>query len=125
MKDLLLIGLGGGVGSMLRYLTSVAVTNRFSGSVFPFGTLVVNVLGCIVIGIAYGLASRYDWFTPQMRLVMATGLCGGYTTFSAFAYENLSLLQSENYLLSFVYIVASLALCLVATFLGIWLIKLF
>lgn len=123
MKTLLLIGLGGGVGSMLRYLTSVVVTNRFSVSTFPLGTLVVNVSGCLIIGIAYGMASRYDWFTPQMRLFLATGLCGGYTTFSAFAYENVSLLQSGNHLQAFVYIVASFVLCLLATLLGMWLMR--
>lgn len=123
MKTLLLIGLGGGLGSMLRYAVSVGITNRFSGSIFPYGTLVVNILGCVLIGVAYGLAARYDWFTPQMRLFLATGICGGFTTFSAFAYENVSLFQSGNYLMAFTYTVASFVLCLIATFAGLWLIK--
>lgn len=123
MKTVLLIGLGGGIGSMLRYLTSTVVANRW-GSLFPYGTFVVNVVGCVVIGIAYGLASRYGWFSPQMRLFLATGVCGGYTTFSAFAYENISLLQGGNYLLALTYIVASVVLCLIATFVGMWFVKL-
>lgn len=123
MKNLLLVALGGAVGSGLRYLTSQFVSGRFSESQFPYGTLTVNILGCFLIGVAYAMASRFDWFTPQLRLFVATGICGGYTTFSAFAYENFNLLESGNQLTAFIYIVASFAICLLATGVGVWVVR--
>jgi CrcB protein len=123
MKSLLLIGLGGGIGSILRYLTTVKIVNRLMILPAFWGTFAVNVIGCLIIGMVYGLSERYDWFTPQLRLFFATGLCGGYTTFSAFAYENAGLLQQGNYILSLIYIFSSIAVCLIATFIGIAITK--
>jgi CrcB protein len=73
----------------------------------------------LLIGIAIGLSERYGWFSPQMKWFVVTGICGGYTTFSAFAYENVRLLQTGNYGVSLVYMLASIIICFSATFIGL------
>ena len=121
----LLIGFGGFIGTMLRYITSFLLTKHYTSSFIPYGTFAVNILGCLIIGIAYGLSERYQFFTPQWRLFLATGICGGYTTFSAFAYENISMLQQSNYTGFVVYSISSFVLCLLAVLAGLSLIKIF
>ncbi|MDR3245139.1 MAG: fluoride efflux transporter CrcB [Prevotellaceae bacterium] len=116
---LCLIGLGGAAGSILRYLTSRFIAGKIGFFPGIWGTFAVNLAGCLLIGIVYGLSERYEWFSPQMRLFLATGFCGGYTTFSAFAYENVNLLQQGNCLVGFAYILISIVACLIATFAGI------
>jgi CrcB protein len=118
MKTFLLIGLGGGLGSMLRYLATCFITSRITRFPAICGTFAVNFTGCLLIGIAIGLSERYSWFSPQMRLFVATGICGGYTTFSAFAYENINLMRNGNFAVSLIYILASVIICFSATFLG-------
>ncbi|MDR1340811.1 MAG: fluoride efflux transporter CrcB [Prevotellaceae bacterium] len=118
MKTLLLVGLGGGLGSMLRYLATCFITGRITRFPAICGTFAVNFTGCLIIGIAFGLSERYSWFSPQIRLFLTTGICGGYTTFSAFAYENINLMRNGNYSLSLVYILASVVVCFSATFVG-------
>lgn len=122
-RTLLLIGLGGFLGSISRYLTSV-LCNSFFPLTFPLGTFVVNIMGCLVIGIVYGLSGRMDWMTPEWRLFLATGFCGGYTTFSSFTFENADLLQSGNYWTFGLYTIASCTLGLLAVFAGILIAKL-
>jgi CrcB protein len=89
----------------------------------PYGTLTVNFLGCLLIGIVYGVSERFHFFSPQWRLFLATGVCGGFTTFSAFAYENVIMLQHSNLLGFAFYSVISLLLCLMAVFAGLSIIK--
>jgi CrcB protein len=83
----------------------------------------VNILGCFAVGCFYGAADRYGWFTPELRLLLAVGFCGGFTTFSSFAYENVWLLESRNYLTLGTYVVLSVALGLTAAFTGLWLTR--
>jgi CrcB protein len=118
MKMLLLVGLGGGLGSMLRYLATCFITSRITRFPAIYGTFAVNFTGCLLIGLAIGLSERYAWFSPQIRLFVATGICGGYTTFSAFAYENINLLRNGNYFASLIYVLASVIICFSATFIG-------
>jgi CrcB protein len=118
MKMLLLVGLGGGLGSMLRYLVTCLITSRITRFPAIFGTFAVNFTGCLIIGVVVGLSERYNWFSPQMRWFAATGICGGYTTFSAFAYENINLMRNGNLIVSFVYILASIIICFFATYAG-------
>ena len=91
MQRLLLVGLGGFVGSSLRFLVSGWVHRLAPAATFPWGTLVVNVVGCLVIGLAHGLAESRALFGPGARLFLFIGLLGGFTTFSTLALETLSL----------------------------------
>ena len=87
MKSFILVFLGGGLGSGLRYL--VAITMNQYSKVLPFGTFTVNMLGCLLIGLVLGYAQKENTLTSNQSLLLATGFCGGFTTFSAFASENL------------------------------------
>lgn len=120
LKPLLLIGLGGGIGSMLRYLTSV-LANKYFPSIFPWGTFIVNILGCFLIGLLLGFFERNAMANPGLKFFFITGFCGGYTTFSAFAAENMVLFQSGNLLPAFLYIAASVIIGLAAVWLGLFL----
>ena len=124
MKQILVIGLGGGIGSVLRYSIQLLVS-RFMIAVFPAGTFIVNILGCFLIGIFYALSEKGNILTPQWRLFLTTGLCGGFTTFSTFAYENVNLLRSNDFLYSGLYIMGSVLLGITGVYGGIILIKLF
>jgi CrcB protein len=116
-KIIILVGIGGMIGSIARYLTSTYFTKAFP-SAFPYGTFAVNIFGCLVIGIIYGLTERYNWFTSDWRLFLATGFCGGYTTFSSFAIENVQLLQQGNYFTFGLYSISSFTLGLIAVYIG-------
>lgn len=121
--NLILIGLGGALGSVARYLTTVYVSRQFATESFPYGTLAVNIIGCLIIGIVYGMSERFQWFSPSLRLFLATGFCGGFTTFSAFAYENMRLLQQANFIGFAMYSIASFAVCTIAVFAGLLSVK--
>ena len=114
MKLLLYIFLGGGIGSVCRYLLTLSV-NRQLTTAFPTGTFVVNVTGCFLIGLLYGIAIRYSWFNAEWRLFLITGICGGYTTFSAFSYEAVGLIREGNYGYFLLYVAGSVVLGLLAT----------
>lgn len=118
MKQALLVGLGGAIGSIARYLLGASLLHRFPHLKFPLGTFTVNFLGCLLIGLIAGYAERRENFSPDIRLFLMTGLCGGFTTFSAFAHENLNLLRRGDSSLAFAYIAASVLLGLAATWLG-------
>ena len=87
MRNVLLVGLGGFLGSIARYALSGLVMRATTANRFPLATLVVNVVGCLVMGILTGLAERWHLFGSSARLFLLTGLLGGFTTYSAFAYE--------------------------------------
>jgi len=122
MKEVILVFLGGGIGSALRYLISKAFTGWINNP-FPYSTFVVNIIGCFLIGIFLTLPERFDWFTIEYRLFLATGICGGFTTFSTFSYENYALIKEGDYMYFVSYTVLSFALGLAATFFGMYLIK--
>ncbi len=118
----LLVGAGGFLGSIARYLTAIWLTKSFP-SAFPYGTFAANIVGCLLIGVIYGLGQRFEWLTPELRLFLATGFCGGFTTFSSFNLENTFLLQNSNYLTFAIYAISSFAVGLLAVFGGITLTK--
>lgn len=121
--NILLVAVGGMTGSVARYLTAY-YTGRLVHATYPYGTLAANVIGCFAIGLIYGLAARYQWFTPAWRIFLATGFCGGYTTFSSFAFENVQMLEQGSYLTFFSYAFGSLALGLLSVFAGLMLCRL-
>jgi fluoride exporter len=117
---LLLVGAGGFVGSVLRYLVSGWVERLSSGS-FPVGTLVVNLTGCLAIGVLAELADVRGVLSPQSRALLMVGVLGGYTTFSAFANESLNLFRDREVVLGFLNVLLSVAFCLIAVWVGRWL----
>ncbi|MCB0459270.1 MAG: fluoride efflux transporter CrcB [Flavobacteriaceae bacterium] len=121
MKQVLLVFLGGGVGSVLRYLVTRFLNNPTTG--VPYGTFLVNIIGSFLIGIILGLALKNEALNQNHTLLLATGFCGGFTTFSAFAYENHLFLKSGNLTLLFGYTIASIVVGLLAVFLGIYIVK--
>lgn len=115
---LLLVGAGGFFGSIARYFTVISVDKRLN-SVFPFGTLTVNILGSFVLGVLLALLARKAGnYTEQWRLFLGTGFCGGFTTFSAFAVENFNLLQAKFPGSAFLYIIVSVGGGLLAVWSG-------
>ncbi|NEM98321.1 fluoride efflux transporter CrcB [Pontibacter burrus] len=122
MKILLAIGAGSFIGGVGRYLLSQLIQSK-SLTQFPVGTLVVNIVGCFLIGIVFGLFAK-GTLSDEWRLFLATGVLGGFTTFSAFSGETISLLQGGQYWPAIVYVLASVLLGLLATFIGLWLVKL-
>ncbi len=121
MKQFLLVFLGGGIGSMARYLLAKYLNSEATG--IPFGTFLANIIGSLFIGLILGLAAKNDSLTQDQTLLLATGFCGGFTTFSTFAYENHVFLKSGDFFHFFMYALASFALGLAAVFVGIYLVK--
>jgi fluoride exporter len=122
-RTLLLIGTGGFIGSVSRYLASRFVQDNFQSS-FPFGTFLVNVSGCLIIGLIYGLSERSSFISPGWKMFLAVGFCGGFTTFSTFANENLAMLRDGDYLHFLIYTGLSVFLGIAATFIGVIITKL-
>ena len=122
MKAIGIIWLGGGLGSVLRYLSQVWVS-RILGISFPFGTFLVNILGCFLIGLFFAVAEKYAFFSGEWRLFLITGLCGEFTTFSSFSYEGLSLYKQGDYGYFFLYLILSVVIGLLATVFGFSLVK--
>ncbi|HKK47433.1 MAG TPA: fluoride efflux transporter CrcB [Balneolaceae bacterium] len=121
LKTLILVGSGGFLGSSLRYLLSRYIESNWLSS-FPYGTFGVNVLGCLIIGLIYGLSIK-NLASGEVRLLLATGFCGGFTTFSSFSYEFLSLMQDGQHWYAFLYCFGSLLAGLLAVWIGLTLIK--
>jgi CrcB protein len=121
-KMILLVGAGGAIGSVARFLSQQMIA-RYYPSSFPWGTLIVNIVGCFIIGIVYAFGEKGNLLSPEMRLLLATGFCGGFTTFSTFAYENISLMREGELLYTFLYIAASITVGFLAAYIGIFVVK--
>ena len=122
IKNFLIVGLGGAAGSMLRYAVQKIFTTQ-GAVVFPTGTLLVNIAGCFLIGILLSFVSRSFSWNEEMKLLLMTGFCGGFTTFSAFTLEGIGLLKESKTSLFIIYITASVVGGLLATFIGIRIVK--
>jgi len=123
MKLILAIGAGSFLGGIFRYLIAQFIQTKFL-STFPFGTMVVNVAGCFLIGLVYGLSDRGN-LSQEWRLFLATGLLGGFTTFSAFSNETVAMLRDGQLWYAMIYVGSSIILGLAGAFAGITSIKLF
>ncbi|RMA57896.1 fluoride efflux transporter CrcB [Ulvibacter antarcticus] len=122
MKQLLLVFLGGGLGSSLRYWIGTLLNSPKDG--IPYGTFAANIIGSLIIGIILGIALKNNSLSNNTVLFLATGFCGGFTTFSAFAYENHVFLKSGDLTSFAFYTFGSLVVGFAAVFLGMWLTKL-
>lgn len=125
LKNILLVALGGAAGSVARYLLSKAIQDT-AATAFPWGTMAVNVAGCLLIGLLYGLAAGDGTrLGADLKLMLTVGFCGGFTTFSTFANESLTLAKTGDALLSAAYIGSSVALGMLAVMAGAQLAKAF
>ena len=121
MKHVLFVFIGGGAGSALRYLVGKIFNNSTQG--FPWGTFSVNIIGSLLIGVLMGIALKNSSLSENQTLLLVTGFCGGFTTFSAFAYENQVFLKEGDLTSFFIYTLGSIGLGLLAVFLGFFLSK--
>ena len=124
LRTLLLIGMGGFLGSISRFLIGQGL-HRIFDTIFPIGTMTVNVVGSFIIGVVYSLAERDNLISPEIRMFLAVGFCGGFTTFSSFAFDKLNLLKDSGFLYLSMYLGGSIFLGLLAVYLGTQIHKLF
>lgn len=117
--NLLLVGLGGFAGAIARYSLGGWILHHTITAKFPWSTFAVNVIGCLLMGLLSGLIERLDWFTPQIRLLLITGVLGGFTTFSAFGLETVYLLRRGELWVALAYALASVVICVAAVWIGI------
>ncbi len=122
MTHFFVIFLGGGLGAGLRHLTGLAALRLF-GPGFPWGTFIVNVVGSLIMGIFIALLGRKIQATNELRLLVATGFLGGFTTFSAFSLDVVVMWERGANTTAFIYVVASVLLSLLAVFAGLWLVR--
>ncbi|QRM89627.1 fluoride efflux transporter CrcB [Lacinutrix sp. WUR7] len=121
MKNLLLVFVGGGFGSVLRYIIGKYLNNTENG--IPYGTFLANIIGSLLIGLILGYALKNNSLSSNQTVLLATGFCGGFTTFSTFAYENHLFLKSGDFTSFAIYTIASFVLGFLAVFLGMFLAK--
>lgn len=121
MKQVLLVFVGGGLGSVVRYLFGKWLNNM--GSSIPYGTMLANILGSLLIGIVLGYLSKTSNISHSTSLFLATGFCGGFTTFSSFAYENHLFLRNGDFFSFLPYMFGTLILGILAVFLGLYISK--
>lgn len=118
IRELALVGLGGAAGSILRYLAS-SIAARWQLQQFPVGTFFVNITGCLLTGVLFGYLSSTGIAHQHIRLLFIIGFCGGFTTFSAFALENMLLMEQHNTTAAILYILVSIIAGLGAVWLGL------
>ena len=117
IKNLFLVLLGGGFGSIARYLLSYFFTKNNTLS-FPWATFIANSVGCLLIGLFFGYIQKNNLQNETLKLLLITGFCGGFTTFSTFSLENIQFIQNQNYNLAITYTLASLFVGFLAVIIG-------
>ena len=121
MKSILLVFFGGGIGSVLRFIIGKYLNSTETG--IPYGTFAANILGSLLIGLILGFAAKNQSLTNNQVLFLATGFCGGFTTFSTFAYENHVFLKAGDFSSFALYTIGSFVIGFLAVFLGLFLVK--
>ena len=124
LKNILLVGLGGFAGSVLRYLAYISIDKNLPMS-WPLATFTVNIFGSLILGFIYGLLHKTTFVSQDTRLLLAVGFCGSFTTFSTFAFENLQMIQQKAFLSLISYTGLSLIIGIGAAYLGFFLAKMF
>ena len=119
MTNILLVGIGGFIGSVARYKLGGWLLHLTAQEKFPYSTFAINIIGCLIVGVLAALAEKHELFGPGARLFLFTGLLGGFTTFSAFGLETMFLLRRGEPWIAALYVVASVVLGLVAVLIGI------
>jgi CrcB protein len=122
MDRYLLVLAGAAAGGLARYVISAAIMQRVPGR-FPLGTLVVNVTGCFLIGVLMSLFTERGAPHPNLRLLLVTGVLGGYTTFSAFAWESFEAMEEGSLWIGLANLAGSVVLGYLAVWCGVWLIR--
>ena len=122
LKSLLIVGTGSFIGGAMRYLLSTYIKNMY-GQTFPWGTLVVNLLGCFVFGIIFALFNKHNSTDNTFCLLLTTGICGGFTTFSTFANESVQMIQNGNIGEFIGYMATSVIIGIALIALGYWIVK--
>jgi fluoride exporter len=122
LKTIIYIAIGGAIGSVLRFLTTILVS-KFWSNQFPLATFIANIIGCFLIGLFIGVLAKNQLTDSNLKWFLVTGFCGGFTTFSAFGIENVTLLQNNNSILAFGYIALSIILGLFAVWFGLFITK--
>ncbi|MDR1004506.1 MAG: fluoride efflux transporter CrcB [Prevotellaceae bacterium] len=122
IKELIYIFIGGGMGSVFRYAVQVLLHERIVPYHFPWATLTVNVLGSFLIGLFYALSERFS-LSPELRLFLTVGICGGFTTFSAFSNDGVALLKGGCYGTFLLYAVVSISAGIAAAVAGGWVVR--
>jgi CrcB protein len=117
--DIWMVGLGGFAGAIARYVLGGWILHQTLSAKFPWSTFAVNIAGCLIMGLLSGLAERLEWFTPQARLLLLTGLLGGFTTFSAFGLETVHLLRRGDVWTAALYAAGSVIICVAAVWVGL------
>jgi len=123
VKSIIIVGLGGFIGTVARFLISRFFQENVL-SVFPWSTFIVNIIGCLLIGIIYGISEKGDVLSSEFRLFLTVGICGGFTTFSTFSNDSFLLIRDQEWLRVALYASLSLFLGLVAVYAGRFIIKL-
>jgi CrcB protein len=123
VRTLLLIAIGGSAGSVCRYLSQQFLQDHYPSSI-PIGTLFVNISGCFIVGMVYSLSGKGNIISPELRIFLVTGFCGGFTTYSSFAYENVRMVLDGEFYYASIYILVSVVIGFGAVYAGILFIKL-
>lgn len=123
VKSIMIVGLGGFIGTVARFLISRYFQVNLT-SVFPWSTFIVNIVGCLLIGIIYGISEKGDFLSPEIRLFLTVGICGGFTTFSTFSNDSFLLIREQEWVRFALYTSLSLFIGLMAVYVGRFIIKL-
>jgi len=122
MKEVFLVFVGGGLGSLLRYQLGRFINQTYL-SAFPTATLIINLLACLLLGLVLGYLNKPEYQNQAARILLAVGFCGGFSTFSTFSYETLTLIRQGQTILALGNVFISVILGLAATFIGLVLVK--